>query len=154
MAIIVLEGPDGSGKSTLADKLSNQLGYPVAKFDKPKTKEEALNQVNMYVNFLETYDDVICDRAWYSDIVYGNIMGDRKGWHVLTSDECKYLDNMLKDKGFIMHCTSDVETLWSRCNERGEEYVDDFSKMLRIKDCYEQLFSNVATTVFRYDARF
>lgn len=154
MAIIIIEGPDGAGKSTLATKLSAQFGYPIAKFDKPKTKEEALNQVDTYREFMATYDNVICDRAWYSDIVYGNIMGDREGWHVLTEVECGYLDGLFKDRGFIIHCTSDVETLWNRCNVRGEEYVDDFAKLLQIKDGYETLFNNVESLVLRIDTRF
>lgn len=151
MAIFILEGPDGAGKTTLAVELSKRLGYPVVKFNKPVSIEESFAQFDTYAEFLDTNDNMIFDRSWYSDFVYGAVMNDRDGWHVITAEEVKALEAIGRDKIIIIHCNSSVETLWSRCDKRGEEYVTSFGQMLEIREGYITLFKNRSVPVISYD---
>lgn len=135
--IILLEGPEAAGKSTLAKLLEEQTGYPVVHMDKPKTDEEKQNMYMDYMNKIQSVDNVIFDRCWYSEMVYGPIMRDKS--YISHSQMCNLESALVRKGAMIIHCTDNVALLWERCNERGEDYVTDAKTLVKITQGFEDL---------------
>lgn len=126
--IIIIEGPDGSGKSTLAKNLSRTTGLPIVHMDKPDKYEDGDSMYTKYRSYLE--QDVILDRCWISEAIYGPIM---RGKSLLTEEHLHYLNAQLNSiPHMIIFCTGHIKTLWERCNRRGEDYIVDKSTYCKI----------------------
>ena len=149
--MIIIVGPDCSGKSTLAKQLSAQTGYPIQHRSKPKNQAEKDAMMKMYRNLIKTGTDVILDRAWYCEMVYGDIMRDRS---YISVDQMYELEVLVSKNGggIVIHCTDETNKLWDRCMKRGEEYVQDYETLTSIKQMYELLMHSVPHTlpVVRY----
>lgn len=119
--IIILEGPDGSGKSTLAEKLHKQTGFQILHRTQPKTEEDKQRMMDEYIQVLKAGKNIIMDRAWYSELVYGPVMRDAS---VLTYPQMYDLERLAAKHGaIVVHCTAPEQTLWKRCLARGEDYI-------------------------------
>jgi thymidylate kinase len=120
--IIFLEGPDGSGKSTLAKKMSDEYGWPLIAFSYPKNEHEKKTMFDMYVEFIRTHDNVIVDRCWYSEIVYGLIMRNEAN---ISNDQMYELERLVvaEGGGMVIHCTAEPELLYNRVSGRGDDYI-------------------------------
>jgi len=137
--IIMLEGPDGSGKTTLAKRLSKQTGYKVIRSVRPETDEEKTQMMNQYMRTIRTRKNIIFDRCWYSEMVYGLVMRDAS---VISYPQMYDLERQLMKAGaMIIYCTDSKAALWARCQERGEDYIKDKVTFDKICDGYDQLFS-------------
>ena len=136
--IIILEGPDGSGKSRLARELSKSFGFPIIHRSKTTDTEEKRKLMLRYIEALDRGEDVIFDRCWYSEYVYGTIFKDDS---VISYDEILKLESkMLVHGAMIIYCTGKPCVLFERCLERGETYVTSFDKFVQIKHSYDVLF--------------
>jgi thymidylate kinase len=136
--IIILEGPDGGGKSSLAKRIEAQTGYCILPRDKPKTEEEKLKMYEDYGNLILGHNNVILDRSWYSEMVYGPIMRDE----IIMSKEQMYgLEELIVENGggLIIHCSASTELLWKRCQERGEDYITNIETLRDIRTRYISL---------------
>ena len=136
--MIILVGPDCSGKSTLAKQLSAQTGYPIQHRSKPKDQAEKDVMMDMYRDLAVTGTNVILDRAWYCEMVYGDIMRDKS---YISIDQMHELEDLLSNNGggIVIHCTDETNKLWNRCMKRGEEYVQDYETLANIRDMYDWL---------------
>ena len=135
--IIILEGPDGSGKSTLAYKLAKQTKYLLMHRSKPESKKDNKNMMNEYLLAIKSGKNMIFDRCWYSEMVYGEVMRDAS---VISYPEMYELEKLLCRAGaIIIYCTDKPETLWTRCTKRGEDYVTDFVTHKEICDKYDEV---------------
>lgn len=138
--IIIVEGPDGSGKSTLAEKLSKQTGYFIVHRSAPKSDEEKAMMMQMYKQAILDATDIILDRCWYSEMVYGPVMRDAS---VISLEEMYKLELDLCSVGaMIIYCTGSKRTLWERCKKRGEDYVTSYEQFEALYDRYERLMLN------------
>ena len=140
--IYILEGPDGSGKSSLAKRLAEQGGFKIVHRTRPKSNAEKLEMFNSYVEIAKSGEDIILDRAWYSEIVYGEIMRDDSS----ISEKQMWELEMLVIKnggGMIIYCTEDPDVLWERCTRRGEDYITDYETLRSISFAYDALFYGV-----------
>ncbi|MNU34852.1 SPBc2 prophage-derived uncharacterized protein YorR [compost metagenome] len=148
---IILEGPDGAGKTTLALQLSLMTGYPIQHRSKPETEEEKQLMYFEYEEMCHSYTDLIVDRCWYSEMVYGKVMRDQS---YIDSNQMLYFEDGIKSfgGGMIIHCTDKIETLWERLQSRGEDYITDFHKLADITLHYEMLMHQEKhiLPVFRY----
>lgn len=137
--IIIVEGPDGSGKTTLANKIAKQNGYIMLHRSQPKTEEEKQNMMAEYLQVIKAGKNVVMDRCWYSEMVYGPIMRDAS---VITYPEMYELEKLLCKKGaLLIYCTDKPEVLWKRCQERGEDYITDILTHTKICEGYETLMN-------------
>ena len=126
--IIIIEGPDGSGKTTLAEKLSKQTKYPIIHMSKPETAEELKLMKGEYLQTIRSGKNMIFDRCWYSEMVYGPIM--REGSAISYQDMYELEEQLAKAGAIIIYATGPKAALWQRCTKRGEDYVtsrDDFN---------------------------
>lgn len=135
--LIILEGPDGAGKTTLAEKIAKSSKYMLLHRSKPKTEEEKQNMMAEYLQVIRSGKNMIFDRCWYSEMVYGRIMRDDS---CITYPEMYELERLLLKCGAILiYCTDKPETLWKRCGDRGEDYIKDYKKFLDICKAYDEL---------------
>lgn len=135
--IIIIEGPDGSGKTTLANYLSKTTGYPIKHRSKPNTPEEKAAMMQSYIDDIRSNDNIIWDRCFYSEMVYGPVMRDQS---YISLEQMWQLEKELLDQGvLVIYCTDDTLTLWERCTARGETYITSVEQMAALKDKYDLL---------------
>lgn len=128
--IYLLEGVDCSGKSTLAKKLQKTFGGEIVHVVQPKTLAEQ-DRVPFYKDLIDSHDNLILDRGWYSDLVYGEFY--RKQADIEWS-EIYEIEIYLKKKGcMIIHCTDTAEALWDRVLERGDDTIKSYSELSNLK---------------------
>ena len=136
--IIIIEGPDGSGKTTLANKLAKRTGYMLLHRSQPKSEEEKKKMMAEYLQVIDSGENVIMDRCWYSEMVYGPVMRDAS---VISYPEMYELEKRIckKGGGIIIYCTDRPDVLWNRCQERGEDYITTLSTHVDICEGFEKL---------------
>lgn len=138
--IIIIEGPDGSGKTTLANQLSRQTGYKIIHRTRPKTEEEKAIMMDEYLQIIRSRENVIFDRSWYSEMVYGPVMRDAS---VISYSQMYDLERRLMKVGaMIIYCTDAKPVLWARCQERGEDYILDRTTFDSICNGFDALFAS------------
>lgn len=139
--LFIIEGADGSGKTSLAEMLSKQTGYPIIHRSQPKDEEEKARMFDEYLRLASSNKHAILDRCWYSEMVYGPVM---RGTSVLSYPDMYRLETAAKKHGaIIIYCTDKIETLWKRCQSRGEDYIVDKHTYRLIYDGYEELMRDV-----------
>lgn len=138
--IIIIEGPDGSGKTTLANQLSRQTGYKIIHRTRPKTEEDKAIMMDEYLQAIRSMENMIFDRCWYSEMVYGPVM---RGASVISYSQMYDLERQLAEVGaMIIYCTDAKQVLWARCQERGEDYIVDRTTFDSICDGFDALFAS------------
>ena len=129
--IFIIEGPDGAGKTTLANKFT---GYPIKHFKAPEDPIEEAKMFSVYWELLRTHNNIVIDRAWPSEKVYGPIFRE----HTFITDEMQLkLEYAFKEKIMYIYCTGDPAVMWNRAKERGETFVPDFETYERICKAYD-----------------
>lgn len=138
--IIIVEGPDGSGKSMLAEKISKQAGFILMHRSYPKNELEKTRMINEYLEVIKSGTNVVFDRSWHSELVYGTVMRDDS---VITYPSMYELEKQIcrNGGGLIIYCTGKPNILWNRCTARGEDYVTDFATFSKICEAYDELMS-------------
>lgn len=137
--IIIIEGPDGSGKSTLAQQISKQTGYKIIHRTQPKSEEEKAIMMGEYLQTIRSGKNMIFDRCWYSEMVYGPVIRDTS---VISYPRMYELERQLAKAGaMIIYCTDTKAALWSRCQERGEDYITDRNTFDQICNGFDELMS-------------
>lgn len=135
--IIIIEGPDGSGKTTLANQMSMQTGYPIMHRSKPETKEEKEAMYKEYAALASSKRNIILDRCWYSEMVYGNVMRDES---VIDFYEMYDLEQLVANGGgMVIYCTGQPHVLYKRAKQRGEDYITDYEDFKAICSLYDSL---------------
>lgn len=134
--VIIIEGPDGSGKTTLANQLAKQNKCPIIHKCQPKSAEKK-RMIQEYVDTIKSNKNVIFDRCWYSEMVYGPIMRDAS---VIDFYDMYELERLLAKSGaIIIYATGSKTALWQRCQSRGEDYITTRDTFNAICDGFDAL---------------
>ena len=137
--IIIIEGPDGSGKTTLAKQLSQQTGWSIVHRSQPKSEEEKAQMMQGYIDALKMGKNMIFDRCWYSEMAYGPTMRDES---VISYPQMYALEALAAKHGaLIIYCTDKPDTLWRRCQKRGEDYIIHKADFIDICEAFEEIMS-------------
>ena len=138
--IIIIEGPDGAGKTMLAQQINKQSRYPLVHRSKPETPEEKTKMMEEYLQAVKGNRNIIMDRCWYSEMVYGSVMRDQA---YITFPQMYELERQLSHNGaIIIYCTGPKNVLWDRCKRRGEKYITAKEDFDAICDAYDALFAS------------
>ena len=137
--IIIVEGPDGAGKTTLAEKISAQTKFPIEHRSKPKTEEEKAKMMEDYLNLVKSARNVILDRCWYSEMVYGRVMRDQS--YIDYPQMYELEKGLAKHGALIIYCTGPKERLWARATRRGEDYITSRDNFNAICNEYDKLMN-------------
>ena len=135
--ILIIEGPDGAGKTTLAEQISGQTGWPIEHRSKPETPEEKEIMMGEYLQLVKASRNVILDRCWYSEMVYGKVMRDQS---YIDYPQMYELERQLAKHGaMVIYCTGPKAALWMRATRRGEDYITSRDKFNAICEEYDKL---------------
>lgn len=150
--IIIVEGIDRVGKTTLCNKLSGEFGIPIHKYkgiisyDKMSNAEETDKTLGLIQLLQETNADIIFDRSYLTDYVYGII--ERKYdklpalAHFYMIDEV--LENM-KDVFLIYVLPVDIKKSNYEHGKDLQKYDDMFYEMFKeskIKNKYRCTYNS------------
>lgn len=118
---IFLEWTDGTWKTTLAEKLSEKTWWPIVKFSQPKTDNPTKEFLEYYdpENPLYIWDNVIVDRCWISETIYGPMK-----WRptMYMKDKKKFIKATKDDLYIICHTKpSNIKHVFET---RWEDYID------------------------------
>lgn len=141
--IYILEGNEGGGKSTLATYLSKTLGVEIRHRSKPKSKKEKDQMMFDYLNDIAKaeHTNVIWDRSFYSEVVYGNVMRDSS---VISEDQMYTLEKFMQKNGgaIVYYCVLPISEQWELAQARGEDYITNFEDFKKIHLAYDDMFIN------------
>lgn len=140
--IYIIEGGEGTGKTTLANFISKHTGYPIKHRSNPKTEEERKNMYASYIEGIRSGENMIWDRSFYSEMVYGPIMRDQS--YITYAQMLEFEVELSKVGAIVIYCYDDPRAAWKRAQNRGEEYIKEYDKHLLIMGKYDDLFINNA----------
>ena len=145
---IILEGPDCSGKTTLGKYLLTQLNnykYIHNSLDENKNfcwrnidrKIIATSETLYYshVNSLKHHKDVIVDRLWPSEFVYGNLFRSKIEYNIKELKQ-----EIEKYKPVYIGCLPPKHLVQKYFKRRLNENDEDFDTVSNVYDMYEFLF--------------
>ena len=139
--LLIFEGPDGSGKTTLIEKFISQSDrvWDKRHFSNPKTIEDQVNMAGMYMDLVKEAEtkDIIMDRSWYSELVYGPIF---RGESCISYKDLFELEvTCYNCRAIVVYVSVGIDTLWERCLARGETFVKTKKILKKVSEGYEDL---------------
>ena len=118
--IIIVEGSDAVGKDTLINNLSKLTNMEVVRGSSFEMSEGgADNMFEEARKLLLEGKDIILNRSFYSNAVYGPMYG----YPTMTDEQFNELNRIVEEIGVIYYLTADTEVIMSRLNKRGDEDV-------------------------------
>lgn len=152
--VIIFEGPDGGGKTTLAKGLCMKLGYRYVHFGPLKTVTHGV--ARMYVEAmlpaLLGYQGVVMDRAWLSEIPYGQVF--RGGLDRLGDAQRAMLDRIaLRCGAIVIKCMPPWERVEANYKARkAQEMLDNVDQLKQVYDTYADYnLTDTALPTWHYD---
>lgn len=144
--IVIFEGNEGTGKTTKAMELYHKLldvDPDCVRYLHFGQESAEQDQYELYVNVVkenELFDNIIFDRCFISNLVYGPIMRNECNTCIV---ECQSIIDTWKSMGY------DVTIFWCKCRDgyerakkRGEEYVPSKRIYKELDDRYTFVMSN------------
>lgn len=154
---IIIEGNDKTGKSTLARALSEFFNMEIVKFSQPKTDNPFEEYVKVFgytdkkwlVKLDGFIDNVICDRSWIGEQVYGPIYRDKK----MRKSQVRKLDWACRENwDIIIFCNTDKNLIRKKFKEDNETFTNP-SHIGRIERYFVKTLKELSTPILYYDWR-
>lgn len=146
--LLIIEGSDCAGKTSLIKTLSLLLNFKIIKGS--SFEHSQCTNLELFEKFKEMTKEkmVVFDRFIYSNEVYAQLYED---FAILTDEQRREIENEIKEKALVIYLEADIETLTSRMNNRGDDYVTT-DRLQGIKDKYEDSLANIGDVkVIRID---
>ena len=143
--LTIFEGPDGGGKTTLAKQYANATGAKYVHFPSLPNVHTGLGR--MYVEAmlpaLEGYQDVVFDRSWLSERIYGYAF--REGSDRLGIASIRMLERLAMRCGaIVINCLPPYQTVLETFLARKHlEMLDDDYQLKEVHDSYEKMESSL-----------
>lgn len=125
---IALEGVDGSGKTTVAEKLANKYGCNIIRLTYNGDRS-----IESYSHLMKS-ENVVHDRTFISEMIYPKYFNRASRLDVEFIPELFYKMRFNRIKLFIL--TASDETILERIGKRGDEFIDDAKKFIKINQDY------------------
>jgi len=119
VSIIILEGCDCVGKSTFAEKLSERTGFEIVKGSSFEISELGANGMFEHMMALLDRKNIIIDRFFYSNIVYGFMYN----YPVMNIDQYLELCDKMNKKALVVYLTAPTPVLQERMEKRGDDMI-------------------------------
>lgn len=135
---IILCGSDAVFKTTVANLLSKELGYPIVKGSDFESATKPQNQLfNFFMSKIKGEPKII-DRFIYSNLVYTELFPE---YTRISNEQKNYIEGKMSANSIVVYLTASPETIISRLEERGDEYIEgkDIASILEI---YEKVMFN------------
>ena len=150
--VYILEGADGSGKSTLLSKLSGLIGPVICSHHGPYTGMNGKAMARAYVDSmlpaLLGEANVILDRSWLSEPIYGNAF--RGGIDRIGPVLRRQLERLAMRCGAqVIHCDPGYSIcLEAWAKRKGKEYLKTADQLAKVVDGYAHMATDLP--VYRY----
>ncbi|MDS7057154.1 deoxynucleoside kinase [Klebsiella pneumoniae] len=140
MAIIILEGADCVGKTTFANELADKTGYAIVKGSSFEIAEKGADAMFAHMMSLLDLKDVIIDRFFYSNLVYGNLYD----YPMMEYNQYLKLLDKMNQKALLVYLNAPTSVLRERMEKRGDDMIkaDDLRP---IKEGYRNVLHSIAT---------
>lgn len=140
MAIIILEGADCVGKTTFANELADKTGYAIVKGSSFEIAEKGADAMFAHMMSLLDLKDVIIDRFFYSNLVYGNLYD----YPMMEYNQYLKLLDKMNQKALLVYLNAPTSVLRERMEKRGDDMIkaDDLRP---IKEGYRNVLYGLAT---------
>lgn len=151
-AVVVLEGPDGAGKTTVARSVAkrlNALNVHHGAYDGLRGDRLAQLYVSSIDAALRGASSVVLDRAWHSEVVYGEVF--RNGLDRLGPAWTRMLERVrLATPSRVFYLRAPFEVLWSTVSSRlSDELAQRREQLERVFAGYERARWPGAITIER-----
>lgn len=120
MPIIILEGSDCSGKTTLAHALAEVTGYEIVKGSSFEIAQLGADGMYDHMMDLLKRNNIIIDRFYLSNFVYGNI------YNKPTMSDSQFMDLALETErcgALTVYVQADMDVIAERMERRGDDDI-------------------------------
>lgn len=139
--IIILEGCDGAGKTTLANELHKHTGYEIVKGSSFEISEMGTDRMFDYMMKLLDRKNIIIDRFYLSNYVYGNLYA----YPTMDVAQFSTLAYETQRKAATIYVTAHESEIQLRISERGDDKVT-INRVKPILDMYNKAFTDPLTS--------
>lgn len=151
--IVILEGPDGGGKSTLAQELTEHLGAHYVHLGSfPRVKRGlARLYVEAMMPALLGYRNVVMDRSWLSEPIYGQVF--RAGQDRVGVASRRMLERLaMRCLTHVVLCRTQLERhLTTFRARRGEEMLEREDQLCAVHALYgADALTDLPVTLYNY----
>ena len=149
--LIIFEGPDGSGKTTAVNEIASILDAYVFHHG-PYPSEDIITHhyIDSMIPILSNTGNVILDRSWYSEIIYGTVFRD--GMNRINAEHFDLLKRCAKlCNPVIVVCMPPMNVCVENYQKRKKlEYLDNEEQLKKVWFMYNQIRSS-DIPVIKYD---
>lgn len=149
--LTIFEGPDGGGKTTAAIEYAKETGAHYVHLGSFPSLREGL--ARMYVEAMMPailgHADVVMDRCWMSEPIYGSIY---RGAPRLTGVEVRMLERLaMRCATVVVRCMTTKDEMLNHWRGRlASELVKDETKMRAIIDAYVNMPTSLPLVEWNY----
>lgn len=154
--VTIFEGPDGSGKSTVAAKFAASTGARLVHLGPFPRVGKSLGRlyVEAMLPAILGYQDVVLDRSWLSEPVYGTVF--REGQDRLGPIGQRLLERLaLRCGAVVVWCQPPLESIQENYRQRNQKEVlngrevrmDKLEQLIRL---YRQQTTDLPNLIFDY----
>lgn len=128
MGRIIIDGCDCAGKSTLGQKLAEKTGYEIVKGSSFEISQLGVDGMFNYMMKLLDKDNIIIDRFYLSNFVYGNLYD----YPTMTGNQFAQLAEKAERKALTIYVQAPESVIKSRMIKRGDDMikVDEIERIL------------------------
>lgn len=116
---IIIEGCDGSGKTTLAKELAKRTGFELVKGSSFEISRLGADGMYKHMKKLINQDNLIIDRFYQSNYVYGKLFG----YPIMEDYQFFDLSTIADEKAILVYLYADEYTITKRLKERGDKDI-------------------------------
>lgn len=138
--ILILEGCDCVGKTTFAERLSERTGYEIVKGSSFEISELGADGMFEHMMALLDRKDIIIDRFFYSNIVYGYMYN----YPVMSIDQYLELRDKMNKKALLVYLHAPTAVLKERMEKRGDDMIK-VDEIALIKESYRDILQGLTT---------
>lgn len=154
-SITIFEGADGSGKTRAAQCLAVATGAKYVHFGPLLNVKKGLAKIYVEAALpaLLGYQSVVFDRSWLSEVPYGRVF--RGGADRLGPEACRMLERIfMRCRTAVVYCDPGEEAaLDSFRRRKGEEYLDREEQLLKVRDLYDEMQTDLPLTRYDYTTK-
>ena len=151
--IYIFEGVDCTGKSTCFNSLKERYEKDIIFIKESYTPsvQERKDRVHKMNDLLRQNKTVIYDRATLiDDFVYSGVTSNEEP---IFKDQMNLIKEIVQ-KCVVIHFDCDNEVLLERFKERGDEYVQGFETIQKLKKKYKEIYNFLNVKVLKIDTTY
>ena len=118
--IIIVEGADATGKDSMINNLSKLTNIEVVRGSSFEISEKGADKMfEESKKLLLEEKDIILNRSFYSNAVYGPMYG----YPTMSDEQFDELNRIVEEVGCIYYLTADTKVIMNRLNTRGDKDI-------------------------------